>query len=68
MYAFGYWLDKVWDSKHFWSDPKNREDAYWFLMRQLHFRMQAQSGKLKAFLKQHDRSESYGRVRRTFRF
>jgi hypothetical protein len=68
IYAFGYWLDRVWESKHFWADPKNKEDAYWFLMRQLHFRIQARSVALKAFLKQHDRSESYGRVRRTFRF
>jgi hypothetical protein len=68
IYAFGYWLDRVWESKHFWADPKNRDDAYWFLMRQLHFRIQARSGKLTAFLKQHDRSEAYGRVRRTFRF
>jgi len=68
IYTFGYWLDKVWTSKHFWTDPKNKEDAYWFLMRQLHFRIQAKAGPLKAFLTQHDRSESYGRVKRTFRF
>jgi hypothetical protein len=68
IYAFGYWLEKAWNSEQFWSDPKNKEDAYWFLARQLHFRIQARSPKLTAFLKQHDRSESYGRVRRSFRF
>src|SRR5882724_3213213 len=68
FYAFGYWLDKVWNSKHFWQDPKNKENGYWFLLRQLQFRMQARKEKLLAFLKQHDRSESYGKVRRTFRF
>ena len=68
IYSFGYWLDKVWKSKQFWDDPKNKDDEYWFLARQLYFRMQAKSPKLRAFLQQHDRSEAYGRVRRTFRF
>lgn len=68
FYAFGYWLDKVWTSKHFWADPKNKEDSYWFLLRQLHFRQELHKGRFVAFLTQHNRSESYSRVRRTFRF
>jgi hypothetical protein len=68
FYAFGYWLDKAWNSKHFWQDPKNKENGYWFLLRQLHFRMRAREGKFMAFIKEHNRSESYGKVRRTFRF
>ncbi|MGH7442363.1 MAG: hypothetical protein ACREKE_06800, partial [bacterium] len=38
FYTFGYWLDKAWESKHFWLDPGNKDDGYWFLLRQLHFR------------------------------
>jgi hypothetical protein len=68
FYAFGYWLDKAWNSKHFWQDPKNRENSYWFLLRQLHFRMTARQEKFQAFIQQHNRSESYGKVKRTFRF
>lgn len=68
FYAFGYWLDKVWESKHFWEDERNKEDSYWFLLRQLRFRMQAREGDFVAFLKRHNSAESYGRVRRTFRF
>jgi hypothetical protein len=68
FYAFGYWLERVWASKNFWQDPKNKEDSYWFLLRQMHFRQLQQEGRFKAFLNQHNRSESYGRVRRTFRF
>jgi hypothetical protein len=68
FYTFGYWLDRAWASKNFWQDPKNKEDSYWFLLRQMHFRMRAKEGKFRAFLQEHNRSESYGRVRRTFRF
>ena len=68
FYAFGYWLDKVWNSKHFWQDPKNKENGYWFLLRQLQFRMKAREKKFLAFINEHNRSESYGKVRRTFRF
>jgi hypothetical protein len=68
FYTFGYWLDKVWKSRNFWDDPKNKEDAYWFLLRQLHFRMQAREGKILAFMERHNSLRSYGRVRRTFRF
>jgi len=68
FYAFGYWLDKVWNSKHFWHDPKNKENTYWFLARQLQARLQSRRGKLMEFLKKHDRIESYPIVRRTFRF
>jgi hypothetical protein len=68
FYTFGYWLDQAWNSKHFWDDPKNKEDGYWFLLRQLHFRMQAREGAFSAFITEHDRSESYGRVKRSFRF
>lgn len=68
FYTFGYWLDKAWNSKHFWDDPRNKEDSYWFLLRQLQFRMRAKERGFRDYLKQHDRSESYGRVRRTFRF
>jgi hypothetical protein len=68
FYAFGYWLDRAWDSKNFWQDPKNKEDSYWFLMRQMYFRMRNREGTYRAFLQEHNRSESYGKVRRTFRF
>lgn len=68
IYTFGYWLQQAWRSKHFWQDEKNKEDAYWFLLRQLHFRMEAKLPGLRVFLKEHDRSEAYGRVKRTFRF
>ena len=68
FYAFGYWLDKVWNSSYFWHDPKNKENGYWFLLRQLQFRMKAREPKFMAFIKEHNRSESYGKVRRTFRF
>jgi len=68
FYAFGYWLDKAWSSRHFWSDPKNKENGYWFLLRQLHFRMKAREAGYLAFIQQHNRAESYGRVRRSFRF
>ncbi|HTA17027.1 MAG TPA: hypothetical protein VK786_04710, partial [bacterium] len=68
FYAFGYWLERVWVSKNFWGDPKNKEDSYWFLLRQLHFRQLQKEGRFRAFLQQHNRSESYSRVRRTFRF
>ena len=68
FYAFGYWLERVWESKNFWQDPKNKDDSYWFLLRQMHFRQLHQEGRFKAFLNQHNRSESYGKVRRTFRF
>jgi len=68
FYTFGYWLDVAWNSKNFWEDQKNREDAYWFLLRQLHFRMEGQRTRYKAFVEKHDRRESYGQVKRTFRF
>ena len=68
FYTFGYWLDKAWNSKHFWKDPRNKENEYWFLARQLYYRMKSREGRFLAFFKQHNRSESYGRVRRTFRF
>jgi hypothetical protein len=68
FYTFGYWLERVWNSKNFWQDPKNKEDGYWFLLRQMYFRMKSQEGRFRAFLAQHNRSESYGKVRRTFRF
>jgi hypothetical protein len=68
FYAFGYWLEKVWTSKNFWHDSKNKENGYWFLLRQLQFRMKAREEKFMAFIKQNNRIESYGKVRRTFRF
>jgi hypothetical protein len=68
FYTFGYWLEKAWNSTNFWQDPKNKEDSYWFLLRQLHFRMRAKEPGFVGFLKEHNRGESYGRVRRTFRF
>jgi hypothetical protein len=68
FYAFGYWLDRAWNSTNFWEDQKNKDNGYWFLLRQLHYRMKAREGKFLAFIKEHNRSESYGKVRRTFRF
>jgi hypothetical protein len=68
FYAFGYWLDKVWNSRHFWADDKNKEDSYWFLLRQLRFRMEKQRKAFGAFIAKHNQVESYGKVRRTFRF
>jgi hypothetical protein len=68
VYAFGYWLEKAWNSKYFWDDPKNRENGYWFLMRQLHFRILAREKGFKSFIEAHNQSESYGKIRRTFRF
>jgi hypothetical protein len=68
FYTFGYWLEKAWNSKNFWQDPRNREDGYWFLLRQLHFRMKQREAGFLAFIREHNRAESYGRVRRTFRF
>jgi hypothetical protein len=68
FYSFGYWLNKVWNSKNFWQDPKNKENSYWFLARQLQARMESRRKVLLAFLEEHDRSESYAKVRRTFRF
>jgi hypothetical protein len=68
FYTFGYWLDRVWESKHFWSNAKNKEDGYWFLLRQLHFRMKQREAGFHAFLQRYDGGESYARVRRTFRF
>lgn len=68
FYTFGYWLDRVWKSQNFWQDPKNREDGYWFLLRQLHFRMKTREGSFVAFIERHNSVESYAKVRRTFRF
>jgi hypothetical protein len=68
FYAFGYWLEKVWTSKHFWADDKNKDDGYWFLLRQLHFRMKKHEKRFVTFIAKHNQVESYGKVRRTFRF
>jgi hypothetical protein len=68
FYAFGYWLDKAWNSKHFWQDPKNKENTYWFLLRQLQFRMRDREKGFRAFLNVNNHSGAYGKVRRTFRF
>ncbi len=67
-YTFGYWLDRAWESRYFWQDPKNREDGYWFLLRQLYFRMKAREPRLYAFIHRHNHGGDYARVRRTFRF
>jgi hypothetical protein len=68
LYSFGYWLQKAWDSKHFWHDPQNKENGYWFLSRQLHFRFLARQKGFQAFVQAHNRSEAYGKVKRAFRF
>ncbi len=68
FYSFGYWLHRAWESRHFWEDPANKEDGYWFLSRQLHERFMARQDEFQEFIRRHGGEASYPAVKRAFRF